>query len=98
MFNIHLRGVDYRVVFEHEERDITYGVSHVTTCYLIKRKNKVVVDVGRSFCSIRDQFNKNKERKVALERLANSEDFNFPREERREIWAAYFAARNGNQE
>ncbi|NMC86984.1 MAG: hypothetical protein GYA69_00845 [Candidatus Moranbacteria bacterium] len=90
MFNINLRGTDYRIVFEHNRRGDNY-----TTCWLIHQESKTRVDAARSFCSKKDHFNKNEGRKLALTRLVNNPNWNFTREERKAIWEAYSTVRHG---
>lgn len=83
MFNVNLNGVDYKVTFWYK------GTATVCTLYC----GTSALDDAVAICSIKDQFNKNKGRKVALGKLLQGHYSD--RNDRKLFWQAYFKARNG---
>lgn len=62
----------------------------ITICQLISVENgqEVVFAQGESFCSPRDNFNKDHGRKIALKKALAISNFN--KSQRKLIWSSYF--------
>ena len=88
-------GTEYHVRFSHGfEAVVRDGETVYTRQYTraeISKPQGHVFDEGEAHCNPSDQFNKAKGRKLALARAIES----LPRAERKQIWAAYFAAVGG---
>ena len=81
-------GTEYHVRFQHAQNPLMTG------CYTragISDSTGFIIREGRAFCNPSDQFNKAKGRKLSLARAIEC----LPRAERKQIWAAYFAAIGG---
>jgi hypothetical protein len=72
----------YFIDWQH--RVCTGNISHTTICW-IKNEKLEEVNVDQTFCSIKDNFCKEKGRKISLARAI--EEFDKP--VRTEIWKAY---------
>jgi len=62
-------------------------------CYISDTENRLPVAEGRSLCSPKDTFNKNKGRKIALGRALKMFGINV--EKRKIFWNKYFETRHG---
>lgn len=90
MFTVNVGGFDYWFDFEYdnEYNEKMQCDLRVTNCYCFDREGNVVAE-GKATCSPKDNFEKNKGRKVALTKAIRK----MPRDGRRQTWDAYFAAR-----
>lgn len=79
-------GTEYHVRFRHVR-----GESQSHTLTTVQSENSALFLQDLALCHPSDQFNKAKGRKLSLARAIEE----LPREERRQIWAAYFAATGG---
>ena len=77
-------GSEYHVRFQHVR-----SWKHATIANVSYPDGNLVSSTA--YCNPSDQFNKAKGRKLALARAIES----LPRAERKQIWAAYFAAIGG---
>lgn len=79
MFDFEHEGRILRVHFRHE-------VPAYTQCWITERDTQQFVSKGFALCSSKDNFNREKGRKVSLSRALK----NFPKEKRTEVWTLYF--------
>ena len=79
-------GQEYHVRFRHGR-----GITQNRTLATVQSENPALFLQDLALCHPNDQFNKAKGRKLALARAIES----LPRAERKQIWAAYFAAIGG---
>jgi hypothetical protein len=102
MFNIGYNGQTVETTFSYERDDVgnnpAFYYSHdgqllltkgVTICKLNFEDGSTIV--GKAFCGMKDTFNANKGRKVALMKALQS----IPRSDRAQFWNEYFSVRHG---
>ena len=88
MFQTGLKyGSARKVEFSYERE------ARKTHCTILDESDNVVSH-GVAKCSVKDQFNKNTGRKVALTHALEL----FGKWERGQVWNAYFQARNGKKD
>ena len=63
-----------------------------TACVVTSLESYEVISVGETYCSRKDQFSKEKGRKISLERAIK----NFNRKERAKVWLEYFNSKKIN--
>lgn len=89
------KGNEYKIGFQqapntpwHDEKADTWGIG-VTRCAI----NDDWKNSGDSLCSFSDQFSYEIGRRISLTRAIKS----LPRDERSEIWAAYWAKKDADR-
>ena len=101
MFHVTVDGITYKVYFEHDRNEgIFYTGKHWvktigrTFCYVDfitkdsdGHSRHAAFAKTVAYCSHKDNFSKDKGRKVALAKMLKS---SFPREHRKLFWDAYF--------
>lgn len=81
MFDVVVGEVKYHVKFWHGKMcDAMYTFCDIEP-----------VSSGHARCSLKDQFDRNKGRKIAMMRALQD----LPKEDRKPFWDAYFATRGG---
>jgi len=97
MFNISIKtgmGEDvYRVVFSMREEKFHRKPHRVVVCRILYKETKQLRFYGESVCSLKDNFDKNKGRKIALTRALKNSPFDYT--QRGRFWKAYFDTRHG---
>lgn len=74
----------YFIDWKHQETNIKRKIKIVTTCY-IKDDKLTPIENNHAYCSVKDNFNKEKGRKISLARAMQY----FDKPVRKEIWEAY---------
>lgn len=82
MFQVTVDGKRYRVIFAYAKVDD----GRIATGAFIRNEENAVIHFSDAVCSKKDNFSKEKGRKLALARLVKD----FPREVRAAFWKAYF--------
>ena len=88
----------YKVEFVHDELlDIEIDGKHpkATACWisLVSKNHKSDVAYGHAYCSVEDQYNKNRGRKLSLSRALKM--LTADRNLRKRFWDEYFRVRHG---
>ncbi len=80
-------GIEYRIVFSHEQCPDGPRIKSVTTCRIVVKVNGTIQlwSSGYAYCSVKDVFSKETGRKVALTRALKE----FDKEFRTRAWKAY---------
>lgn len=87
----------YEVFFQHSQKVEDLRTEQpqppfkgVTLCTLVNEDDDIPVRAVVAFCSVKDNFDRSKGRKVALTKMLNAAGFD--KEQRTTFWHDYFAA------
>lgn len=87
MFNVAVHDIEYKVDFYH----VKGCDGAMRTRCNIHSPDDSTLDYGETRCSLKDMFDRNKGRKIAMMRALQG----FPKADRKPFWDVYFVTRGG---